>query len=174
VNALIERSIGRFRALVPLLSSLLLAVLGLAPMGMPYAPPVASALALMAVFYWSIFRADLMSMAGALLVGVTVDMLSGGPFGVNALILLLTHELGVSQRRVFLGSSFLVNWWAFSMTALGAGIIAWSISSLLYWHFFPPQPILAGIGLSLLIYPAIYWLLNRLERRWLRPAAAAL
>src|SRR3546814_14355387 len=71
----------------------------------------------MAVFYWSIFRADLMTMLGAFLIGLFLDLLSGGPLGLNAATLLLIHELGVSQRRVFLGSSFLVNWTAFALVA---------------------------------------------------------
>lgn len=167
--ALIQPALRRLQSLLPLVTSLLLVAFGLAPSGLPHFGLVGPALALMAVFYWSIFRADLMSMASAFAIGLVVDLLSGGPLGLNALILLLTHELGVSQRRVFMGSSFFVNWWAFSMVAFGAAVIGWALASLLHWHLSPPGPVVAQLGLSLFCYPAVYWLLSRMERRLLRP-----
>src|SRR3546814_14277019 len=88
-----------------------------------------SDLALMAIFYWSIFRADLMTMAGAFLIGLVLDLLSGGPVGLNAMMLLLAHQLGVSQRRVFLGSSFLVNWVAFAMVVSAVTLAGWAMIS---------------------------------------------
>lgn len=159
----------RMRGFLPIVSCLLLVAVGLAPVGLPYFATVSPALALMAVFYWSIFRADLMSMLGAFLIGLVVDLITAGPLGLNALILLLTHELGVSQRRVFLGSSFLVNWWAFALVAIGASLIGWAVASLLHWQIHAFRPLLAQLLLSLGLYPAIYWLLSRLEQRYLRP-----
>jgi len=160
----------RLHGLLPALSCLLLAIIGAAPLGLPHFGMVGPAMALMAVFYWSIFRADLMTMLGAFGIGLVVDLLSGGPVGLNAVLLLLTHALAVSQRRVFLGSSFLVNWWGFGMVALGAAIIGWAVACLLNWHLHDPRPLLAQLGLSLGLYPLVYWLLSRLEQRMLRPA----
>ncbi|WP_341703389.1 rod shape-determining protein MreD [Ferrovibrio sp.] len=158
----------RLRAFLPLLSSLALGLIGLTPLGMPYLELAAPSLALMAVFYWSIFRADLMTMLGAFLIGLAIDLLSGGPVGLNAMMLLLAHELGVSQRRVFLGSSFLVNWSAFALVASAAILAGWLLISLLYWTLLPVAPRIAQWALSLAVYPAVYWLLSRIERRWLR------
>jgi len=159
----------RLRGFLPIFSSLLLVACGLAPVGLPHFSTISPALALMAVFYWSIFRADLMSMLGAFLIGLVVDLITAGPLGLNAMMLLITHELGVSQRRVFLGSSFLVNWWGFAMVAVGAGLLSWAIASLVHWQVHAVRPILAQLMLSLGLYPLIYWLLSRLEQRYLRP-----
>ncbi|MBP7063534.1 rod shape-determining protein MreD [Ferrovibrio sp.] len=162
-------SVQRLRGFLPIVTCLVLVACGLAPVGLPHFATISPALALMAVFYWSIFRADLMSMLGAFLIGLVVDLITAGPLGLNALLLLLTHELGVSQRRVFLGSSFLVNWWGFAMVAVGASLISWSIASLLHWQLHEFRPVLAQLALSLGLYPAIYWLLSRIEQRYLRP-----
>ncbi|WP_374634507.1 rod shape-determining protein MreD [Ferrovibrio sp.] len=161
---------GRLHGLLPVLSCLVLAIIGTAPLELPHFGPVGPVLALMAVFYWSIFRADLMTMLGAFSIGLVVDLLSGGPIGLHAVLLLLTHALAVSQRRVFLGSSFLVNWWGYGMVALGAAFVSWSVACLLNWYLHDPRPLLAQLGLSLGLYPLVYWLLSRLERRLLRPA----
>ncbi len=166
-------SAPRLRGFLPIMTCLLLVAFGLMPLGLPHFAPISPALALMAVFYWSIFRADLMSMLGAFLIGLVVDLITAGPLGINALLLLLTHELGVSQRRVFLGSSFLVNWWGFAMVAVGASLLSWLIASLLHWQMHEIRPMLAQLLLSLGLYPAIYWLLSRIEQRYLRLGAPA-
>lgn len=169
MDALLIQANRRIRAFLPILSSLMLGLIGLTPLGLPHMELAAPSLALMAVFYWSIFRADLVNMVGAFLIGLAIDLLSGGPIGLNAMLLLLTHELGVSQRRVFLGSSFLVNWVAFALVVTGVTFAGWAMISLLNWTLLPLAPRLAQWALSLALYPPVYWLLSRLERRWLRP-----
>jgi rod shape-determining protein MreD len=171
MSALLGQASRRARALLPLLSSLVLVLIGLLPLGLPHFGAVAPALALMAVFYWSIFRADLMTMPGAALIGLFLDLLGGGPLGLNTLILLLVHALGVSQRRIFLGSSFLVNWSGFALVATVTAAGGWAVVCLLHWTLLPVLPLIGQWGLSLAIYPAIYWLLSRLERRYLRSLA---
>lgn len=169
MDALLTQTNRRLRAFLPLLSSLVLGLIGLTPLGLPHLELVAPSLALMAIFYWSIFRADLMTMAGAFLIGLILDLLSGGPVGLNAMMLLLAHQLGVSQRRVFLGSSFLVNWVAFALVVSAVTFAGWAMISLLNWTLLPVPPRLAQWALSLACYPPVYWLLSRIERRWLRP-----
>lgn len=170
--ALLRQISRRIRALLPILSSIVLVLLGLLPVGLPYFDTVAPSFALMAVFYWSIFRSDLMTMVGAFLIGLLLDLLSGGLLGLNALILVAVHELGVSQRRVFLGSSFMVNWTAFALLIGAVLPLSWALVSLLYWRLLPTAPVLAQMILSLTLYPAVYWGLSRLERRWLRGSLA--
>lgn len=168
MSALLRQASRRIRALLPILSSVALVMLGLLPIGLPHFDTVAPSFALMAVFYWSIFRSDLMTMVGAFLIGLLLDLLTGGPLGLNALILVIIHELGVSQRRVFLGSSFLVNWTAFALVIGAVAPLSWALISLLHWRLLPTAPVLAQVLLSLGLYPGVYWVLSRLERRWLR------
>lgn len=172
MSALLRQTSRRIRALLPILSSIALVMFGLLPIGLPHFSSVAPSFALMAVFYWSIFRSDLMTMLGAFLIGLLLDLLSGGPLGLNALMLVAVHELGVSQRRVFLGSSFMVNWTAFALVVGAVVPLSWGLVSLLHWRLLPTAPVLAQVILALTLYPAIYWILSRLERRWLRGSLA--
>lgn len=172
MSALLRQTSRRIRALLPILSSIALVLLGLLPVGLPHFDTVAPSFALMAVFYWSIFRSDLMTMVGAFLIGLLLDLLCAGPLGLNALILVAVHELGVSQRRVFLGSSFLVNWTAFALVIGSILPLSWAVVSLLHWRLLPVMPMATQLMLSLVLYPGIYWLLSRLERRWLRRSVA--
>src|SRR3546814_542272 len=88
MDALLNQTNRRLRAFLPLLSSLVLGLVGLTPLGLPHLELVAPSLALMAIFYWSIFRADLMTMAGALLIGLVFDLSIAGPVGLHARMLL--------------------------------------------------------------------------------------
>src|SRR3546814_9858067 len=107
MSALLRQTNRRLRALLPILSSVALVLVGILPLGLPHLNSVAPLLALMAVFYWSIFRADLMTMLGAFLIGLFLDLLSGGPLGLNAATLLLLHEL--DRKSVVLGKSVSVS-----------------------------------------------------------------
>lgn len=173
MSALLRQISRRIRALLPILSSMTLVLFGLLPVGLPHFESVGPAFALMAVFYWSIFRSDLMTMAGAFMIGLLLDLLSAGPLGLNALILVLVHELGMAQRKIFLGSSFMVNWAAFALVVGAVLPAGWAIVSVLHWRLQPTAPLLAQLLLSLALYPAIYWSLSKLERRWLRASVVA-
>ena len=50
--------------------------------------------------------------------------------------------------------------------------LSWGLVSLLHWRLLPTAPVLAQVILALTLYPAVYWLLSRLERRWLRGSLA--
>ncbi|QDO95937.1 rod shape-determining protein MreD [Ferrovibrio terrae] len=173
MSALLRQTSRRVRALLPILSSVTLVLIGLMPIGLPHFDNVAPAFALMAVFYWSIFRSDLMTMIGAFMIGLLLDLLSAGPLGLNVLALVLVHELGMAQRKVFLGSSFMVNWAAFALVVGAVLPAGWAVVSLLHWRLLPTAPLLAQLLLSLTLYPAVYWVLSRLERRWLRASVTA-
>lgn len=169
MSAALRQLSRRLRGLVPPISSLGLVVIGAVPLGLPHFAQISPALALMAVFYWSIFRADLMSMLWAFAIGLAVDLLTGGPLGMQAVILLAAHALAVSQRRIFLASSFVVNWWGFGIIVLGAGLVSWLLACLLHGTLHDLLPVLAQMLLAVGLYPMVYWVLNLLERRWLRP-----
>ena len=113
------------RNLIPFALSLLLVIIGTLPLQIPGYGLVAANLALMSVFYWSVYRPDLLPPWVAFLIGLLQDILVGTPPGLNALVLLLARAMVVSQGRVFRGKSFLVMWWGFAMVALGAQVLVW-------------------------------------------------
>src|SRR3546814_11664832 len=119
----------------------------------------------MAIFYWSIFRADLMTMAGAFLIGLVLDLLSGGPVGLNAMMLLLAHQPGVSQRRVFLGSSFLVTGVAFAMVVSAVTLTAWTMTRMLNWTPLPVAPLRPDWAPSRACNPPVSCVISRIARR---------
>jgi rod shape-determining protein MreD len=163
-----SRALRLLLGLTPTVLSLLLVVISAVPLGLPYLSNISPLLAMMSVYYWSIYRADLMPAPAAFLIGLVQDLVGGGPLGLMALVLLLVHGLCVSQRRVFLSKPFLVGWWGFMFVAAGAAVVAWTLACLYFVSWFDPRPVAAQLVLTVALYPPLTWLFSRTETRLLR------
>ncbi|MGE0746651.1 MAG: rod shape-determining protein MreD [Rhodospirillales bacterium] len=151
------------RCLTPMVLCIVLVVASALPMNLPGYGRVAPNLALIAVFYWAIFRPDLVPLSGAFAVGLFQDILSGTALGLQALVLVIVHQAVASQQRFFAGKSFLVVWWAFAMTALGAAAVVWIATMLLNLTLISPTPVLFQFLLTVAFCPFLAWFLARVH-----------
>ena len=149
--------------LVPLLLILGLVVISVVPVRLPHYVDVAPMLTVIGVGYWSIVRPDLMRPSFAFGCGVFADLLSGTLLGVNAFVLLCVHAMLASQRRFFLGKSFLVWWWAFALVALAAVSLKWLLFAAAVDAIIPLDRVLFSYVITVLIYPLWGRLFSRLE-----------
>ncbi|WP_207462607.1 rod shape-determining protein MreD [Azospirillum sp. SYSU D00513] len=156
------------RNLAPFAVTVMLVLVGLVPLQIPSYAVVAPQFALTAVFYWAIHRPDLMRPVTVFLIGLLQDLLSGGPLGLNALVLLLVHGIVLNQRRVFLASTFALMWVGFGMMVTGAALLQWAAYSLLSGTALPVWPALFQALMTLAFFPAIAWLLLRVHRAFLQ------
>ncbi|HYL32283.1 MAG TPA: rod shape-determining protein MreD [Stellaceae bacterium] len=159
-----------FWALTPTLMTLLLLLVVAVPLGLPHFSSIAPLVSVMSVYYWSIFRPEVMPAPAAFLIGLAEDVLSGGPIGLMSLVLLLVQGFCVSQRRVLLSRPFLVGWWGFSFVAAGASLATWVMACLYYLAWFDPRTAAAQFLLTVTLYPLATWLFSRTEARLLRQA----
>ena len=141
------------RNMLPACLGLMFVVLSVIPLYLPGYGMIAANFALITVFYWSVHRPDLLSLATAFGLGLLLDILSGMPHGMNALVLLLVRLVGVSQGRVFRGKSFLVLWWGFALVALGAGLVIWALSTAFALAPIDPMPALFQAALTTALFP---------------------
>jgi rod shape-determining protein MreD len=156
------------RRLLPLVLTLLLAVVGVLPFHIPGLSPVAPAFSLMAVYYWAIFRPDLLPAPLVFAAGVLQAVLSGLPLGVEALALLGAYSIVASQRRFFLGKSFVVMWWGFLLVAAGALAAEWALVSVLRDAIVDPRPVAVEFVMTLAFFPFVTWLLVWAQKSLLR------
>ena len=147
--------IQTLRATIPGLTLLLCIFVASVPMGLPYLSDVTPFLSLMAVYYWSIYRPDLIPAVVVFLAGLLQDVLTGGPVGLLALVLVLVHGIGVSQRGVFLGKSFQVEWWGFGLVTVGAILFAWIAASIYFTTLIDSRAFLVQGMLTIAIYPLV-------------------
>ena len=141
------------RMLTPSLITGGLVILSVLPLHIPSYSSVVPSFALMAVFYWSLHRPDLLPTFTVFLVGILYDILTGGPMGVQACVLLGVYWVTGLQRQFLLGKSFLVVWWAFMMIAAAAAVLQWIIMSLIFATLIIPLPALFSFLQTAALYP---------------------
>ena len=169
----IRQRADRFaRSLTPLLLTLALALVAALPFRVPYFPPVAPFLVLISVYYWSLYRPELLPAPAVLLVGVVHDVLGGGPMGLAALTLLLVHGVARSQRGVLLGKSFAVEWWGFMLIAVATAAVMWLLAALYHVSLIDPLPVAVQAFLTIALYPVLSWLFARSARVLVQEAQA--
>lgn len=169
MSSLIWHRLGvRLRLLVPgavTLGAVLISVVPWGASGLPESTPF---YALMAVYHWSIYRPELLPAPAVFVIGVIQDGLTGGPLGLSALILVVVYGVVMMQRRTFLGKSFSLEWFGFSLVVLGSASASWLFFCLYHTTLTDPVPLLLQSGITLALYPCVVWVMVRITRSALR------
>ena len=158
------------RSLLPMAIILLLIVASGLPTHTPSFGTVSPVLSLMAVYYWSIFRPDLMPPFAVFSAGFFQDILFSTPLGAFAFIFLLVRVIVVAQRRFFIGNSFVVMWWGFMLVAVGSLALAWGITSLLNMTLISASGVIFQAFLTLSLFPCFAWFFFRVQQAFLQQA----
>jgi rod shape-determining protein MreD len=155
------------RNIAPVAMTALLMLLGMVPLYLPSYGVMAPSLGLMALYYWVLHRPDLLRPGTAFALGLLQDLLSGTPFGMNALVNTLVYWVILTQRR-FLATSFSMLWWGFGMIATGAGLVGWAAYSVLNATLLPFETVMVGVLFTVALFPAFAWLFIRVHRAFLQ------
>jgi rod shape-determining protein MreD len=169
-NGLLQRLDVMARGLAPLGITFLLMLATVLPTRSPEVAPVMPALVLTAVYYWAIFRPDLMPLWLIFAVGVAHDLLTGAPLGLGAATLLTCAFAVASQRRFFAHATFAMLWAGFVMVAALALGVEWLFGSLLQGRLIDPAATLLRYGATVAAYPCLAWLFGRAQQAFLRAA----
>jgi rod shape-determining protein MreD len=159
------------RSVTPFFMSLVLILLGAMPIAMPLDWPLAPGFGLMAVFYWSVYRPDLLPALAVFALGLLQDLISGAPVGITAVIYLGTFALVLNQRKIFLGKPFALSWWGFSVVAIAAEATRWLLSSVLAGRLLDVHRVGGELGATILLFPLSVWLFVLTHRRILPQVA---
>jgi rod shape-determining protein MreD len=141
--------------MVPFLVSFALVVLTAVPTRLPGFAQIAPSWPMMGIFYWSIYRPDLMPFWVAFLIGVLADIVADTPLGISSLIFLMIRGIVVNQRRFFLTNAFPMSWAAFAVIAIGAIGLNWVLFAMLQGHAVDPQILLWQYVLLMGLFPLV-------------------
>jgi rod shape-determining protein MreD len=158
------------RGLLPLAFAVMLLLAGVVPLRSQDLAPVMPALVLTAVYYWSIFRPDLMPAWMAFALGVLHDLLTGAPLGLGAAMLLTAWFAVAAQRRFFAHATFAMLWAGFALIAGMALAVEWLFGSLLQMRIVDPAATLLRYGATVATYPCLAWLFGRAQQALLKTA----
>ena len=158
--------------LVPVATTFAFVLVGQLPLPIPLLSDVAPAFALISVYYWAVFRPDLMPYVAGFGLGIVQDAVAGAPLGMYALVYLLVQALVLNQRRFIVGKPFWVFWSAFALIAPVAAIAAWMLASVSRGTFLPPATAFVALVMTVVLFPAVAWLLVHTQRRFIGMAEA--
>ncbi len=147
------------RFLVPLSLLAVLFLLSVTALSIPYAGSVRPALVLIAVYYWSIFRPTLMPPFLCFLIGLLLDIVSGLPMGVNAIVFTLVQWIVRDQRKFLMAQAYMTTWAVFILVAMGAIFLQWGLYGLVRLQWSPVTPVLVSAGVTILLFPVVTFFL---------------
>jgi rod shape-determining protein MreD len=155
------------RNLVPVVTTFAFVLIGQLALPLPLLSDVAPAFALISLYYWVVFRPDLMPYMAVFGLGIVQDAVAGAPLGMYALVYLLVQALVLNQRRFIVGKTFWVFWSAFALVAPIAAIAAWILASLSRGVFLAPGTAFVALVMTVVLFPAVAWLLVHTQRRFI-------
>ncbi len=145
----------------------LLLLLNVISFYLPHAGDFKPFFLLMAVYYWAIYRPTVMPVSYTFILGLIMDLLSGLPPGLNALIL-VGLQTSVRRSRLFLmGQPYIMVWLGFALVSIAYGLALWLMTSL--FSFGPAsfsalfQTLIATL-LSVFIFPLASLMLHGVHR----------
>ena len=150
--------------LLPIATTLLAMIISIQPAYIPGYASVAPAFTLMAVYHWTIYRPKLLPPLSLFLIGVTQDLLTGAPPGVNALVMLLARAIVLRLRRHFVNRPFPFVWTGFTMLSGGAMLFLWALFCLLDRTLIDFRGTMFRAVLTISLFPAASFLLGRTQR----------
>ncbi len=158
------------RRLTPFGLTVILVLIGAVPLHVPGFTSVTPLLPMIGIYYWAIYRPDLMPVAAVFIIGLLYDALSGTPMGVNAAIFVIVHGIIDSQRRFFAGKSFTIIWLGFLLVSAGALLTTWLLVSAFYGTLVTSEALIFQYVITLGCFPLLSWALLRWQRAFLRQA----
>lgn len=156
-----------FESTFLLVTACLCVILSMLPVDSPFGLSINPSFPLIAIFYWVLYRPDLMSPVSVFIVGLFQDLLSGAPAGFFSFVYLLVYTIVVSQRLLFRDKSFVAIWSGFGVIALLTGFISWIITCLSVGMYLSPAPVVGQAIYSFVFYPPISWVFVVLKKRLL-------
>jgi rod shape-determining protein MreD len=117
-----------------------------------------------ALFYWTIYRPDLLPFSGLLCVSLIIDGLSGSYFGKTFLTFLLTFLMTLSQRRSLFQASFSVVWVAFGFYMLFFTFTCYLLDWILLGQFQPQKQLFYTYLGALASHPIVFYTLLKTKR----------
>jgi len=157
--------------LVPFTSSVFAVILSVVPLHVPGLAATTPAFALMAVYYWTVYRPDLMPPSAVFVIGILFDLLDGTPYiGLSSLTFLVLRSLILVFRGRAANQDFALIWAGFLAAAAVAMGLQWLAVCVLSRTSLTARPFMFQGLVTAAAFPIGDYLLAQLQRRLLARA----
>lgn len=144
---------------IPSLTVLLSIFLSSAPYKIENSSLLMPSIVLAVIYYWSLYRPDLLPYVSLLLLGLLQDIIEVSNLGLNAVMFIFFRLLIRSQRRYLINKAFIMVWAGFIFCL---GIIL-TLPFILNIYNYSIAILISQWLVSIFVYVPIHWLLSRLR-----------
>lgn len=155
------------RPFFPVLTGFLFILLSALTLPFPYIGSIAPALGVTAIYYWAIYRPDLLKPLAVFVLGVLNDIIHFLPLGLSALVFVAVYQLVLSQRRYFIKQNFFMLWAGFGIISLMSSFVMWCAVSFYEGKALTVLPVFMQFLMTFVIFPLPAWLLIKVQRTFL-------
>ena len=152
------------RQTVPVVTMLLLALISSMPLGSFHTFEIFPMLNIIVIFYWTVYRPDLVPPFVLFLIGLIDDVVMGTPLGLMASVFVLLYGVTLTQRQFFIEKSFYVTWLGFSIISAVCICLIWVLVALFAGRLGIVITPFIKYTITLLSFPSAAWLLVRIQR----------
>lgn len=152
-----------WRAL-PLLVTLSLMLLCLAPMNLMQGLLPAPDVALVAVFFWAIHGPAFLPPWAVFVIGGAQDFSTGSPIGFWIVLYLVAYGFTLSQRVFFKGRTGIGVWLGFVLVAFMTAALAWVFGMMVFGRWLHPVDAFGQAAMSAVLYVPLARLFLLLRR----------
>ncbi len=164
-SSLQEDNLFSIKFIIPFLTILFLIIMMVLPYQFKIIDNSMPFLSLIGVYYWSVFKKDLLPISAIFVLGIIQDIILGSPLGLTSLLLIIAQQFIFFQGRNFLERGFLFNFFIFILMIISFGFLSWGISSLYVSAFLGYWEVILQILLTIAFYPIIILILNLATKR---------
>jgi len=158
------------RKTAPVAVTLVLVLVALMHLPVPGFAELAPMLPVMAIYYWSLHRPELLPFWTVFLIGLVIDALTGGTLGFNALMLLLVSAFMRPQQRYLAERGFAVHWVIFMIVVTIFEFLRWLLMAAIAQKILSLGDPALRVLLAVALYPCLSWVLLRIDQALLKPA----
>ena len=158
------------RRSTPVMLTLILVVLNQVPFHIPWFAEVMPLLPLIAIYHWTVYRADLLPPYAVFIVGILQDLLTGAPLGLHAVVYLGVYGTVLSQQGFFSCRAFFTVWLGFGLIAAAASAAGWVLVSAWNVALLEARAVFYQYLLTVGVFPLVAWVFLRWQRSVLRQA----
>ena len=169
VELLFNHPLRLLAQLLPALLAVILVMLSNMPVSFTGGLLPPPALALASVYCWVLVRPDLMPPLVVLLIGLSEDLLSGGPLGLWGAGFLAAYALTDRKRETFAGLTGVGALMGFAGAMLLACATAYVLASAIYLRLPPVPPLLLESVSTVAFYPLVAKSMRWFHRRVVGP-----
>lgn len=157
-----------FRFCIPAISTLVLIIYTFLPLQLPGWSSFVPMLDILMVYFWAIYRPQLMPLWFIFFIGIFQDAFYGTfidtdgiiHLGTTSLVLILIRTLVLAQQKVFIKETFVMVWCGFVILSLGAVLLEWVMFMGLSGSLYLPNEIIIQWSVTIMCYPLMH-MVNR-------------